>query len=344
MQSNNHVIVACAGGGKTTCIIERALEQRDERVLLTTYTNENLFEIRKKIIELNGFIPENLIVNSWYTILLRDFVRPYQNFILPEAHIRSVDFVSTPPRYVSRAGNPRSYYINRNSDIYCDRVSDFVFHCNEKSDGLIIKRLEQIYSHIYIDEMQDLAGWDLNIVELLIDSSIDITIVGDPRQNTFQTNNSLKNKGITFQSWVERLKSKKNCIEEQKTKCYRSNQDICNFADELYPEYPRTSSDNQDYTGHDGIIFIPEKDIHKYIAEFNPQILRHSIKTNTYGYDALNFGLSKGKTFDRVVIIPTKPISKYLRSKDPSVLKPKSKSLLYVAITRAKFSVAFITK
>lgn len=343
MPSINRVIVACAGGGKTTCIIERALAQRDKRVLLTTYTNENLFEIRKKIIYLKGFVPENLTINSWYTMLLRDFVRPYQKILLPEAHIRSVDFVSTPPRFTSRDGNPKGYYLNKNNDIYCDRVSDFVFHCNNQSKGLIIKRLEQIYGQIYVDEMQDLAGWDLDVVELLIESSISITMVGDPRQNTFQTNNSLKNKGITFQGWVEKLKTDKDCIEEQRTECYRSNQTICNFADELYPEYPRTLSLSQDHTGHDGVFFIPAKEIHSYFEEYKPQILRHSIRSNTYGHEALNFGLSKGKTFDRVLIVPTQPIKEYLQSKDPSVLKPKSKSLLYVAITRAKFSVAFIT-
>jgi superfamily I DNA/RNA helicase len=342
MQSNNHVIVACAGGGKTTCIIERALAQQEERVLITTYTNENLFEIRKKIIDLHGFVPENLTINSWYTMLFHDFVRPYQKILLPEAHIRSVDFVSTPPRFASRDDNPKSYFLNKNFDIYRDRVSDFVFHCNNQSKGLIIKRLEQIYGHIYIDEMQDLAGWDFDIVELLMESSILITMVGDPRQNTFQTNNSIKNKGFTFQRWVEKLKTEKGCIEEHRTQCYRSNQAICNFADALYPEYPRTSSFSQDHTGHDGVFFIPANDIHSYIEEFNPQILRHSIKSNTYGYVALNFGLSKGKTFDRVLIVPTKPIKEYLQSKDPSGLQPRSKSLLYVAITRAKFSVAFI--
>ena len=55
----------------------------------------------------------------------------------------------------------------------------------------------------------------------------------------------------------------------------------------------------------------------------------------------LNFGQSKGLSFDRVLVFPANPISRYLES--GIQLEPGSKSKLYVGITRARHGVAFVT-
>ena len=61
---------------------------------------------------------------------------------------------------------------------------------------------------------------------------------------------------------------------------------------------------------------------------------------DTLGLPAMNIGIVKGSTFERVVIFPTRPMKQYLSDGDPSKLKaPES---LYVAVTRARYSVAFV--
>ena len=56
---------------------------------------------------------------------------------------------------------------------------------------------------------------------------------------------------------------------------------------------------------------------------------------------AINFGDAKGLAFDRVLIYPTKPILAWIN--DPSSkLEDRSRARLYVAITRARYSVAFV--
>ena len=82
--------------------------------------------------------------------------------------------------------NP-SYYFNSNMDIYTDKLSKLVFRCNENSNGYVIKRLEKIYQHIYIDEIQDMGGYDLSLIKLFMESSIYLTMVGDPRQSVYMT-------------------------------------------------------------------------------------------------------------------------------------------------------------
>jgi DNA helicase-2/ATP-dependent DNA helicase PcrA len=76
------------------------------------------------------------------------------------------------------------------------------------------------------------------------------------------------------------------------------------------------------------------------VASFSPVILRHSRVTDTMGLKAINFGTSKGRTFDRVMIFPTKPMLKYLDDGDVEKLKDPAK--FYVAVTRARHSVAFV--
>jgi DNA helicase IV len=53
-----------------------------------------------------------------------------------------------------------------------------------------------------------------------------------------------------------------------------------------------------------------------------------------------NFGKVKGLTFDRVLIYPTSTITRFLTS--GTQLAPRTACGLYVAVTRAKHSVAFV--
>lgn len=57
----------------------------------------------------------------------------------------------------------------------------------------------------------------------------------------------------------------------------------------------------------------------------------------------MNFGLSKGLTFNRVLIYPTKPMLDWLSGKSKD-MKDESLSKFYVAVTRARYSVAFVYK
>lgn len=79
----------------------------------------------------------------------------------------------------------------------------------------------------------------------------------------------------------------------------------------------------------------------EYLQKYSPIQLRQSKSTDTHpAYPTLNFGVSKGLSFDRVLIYPTKPILDWIiRGIE---LKPTSKCKLYVAITRARYSVAIL--
>lgn len=335
---SNKVVVACAGSGKTTFIVSEALKIKDSNVLITTYTNENIDQIKQSIIEQNGFIPHNIQVVPWFTFLLREGVRPYQNCMSASPRVESILFQNTLNRF-----HKKYDYFTKNNYIYSQKLSEFVFECDKKSGGLVIKRLGKIYSHIFIDELQDFAGYDLNFFEELFKSSINITAVGDPRQSTFATNNSSKNskyKGSKIYEWLQAQEQKGSVSIEERTDCHRCNQIICDYADLLYPLLPKTLSKNSVTTGHDGVFLIQKDTIDDYIKEHTPVLLRYDKRSKTFDHTALNIGLSKGRTYDRVLVFPTKNMVEFIRTKDHT--KAGDISKLYVAITRARHSVAFV--
>jgi DNA helicase-2/ATP-dependent DNA helicase PcrA len=340
MRSNsNRAVIACAGSGKTTSIVEGALQQGEhQRILVVTYTNENVEELRGAFMSRAGVVPPNVHVVSWFVFLLRDGVRPYQNHLVSRERVRTVLFELR--RQVFRR---KADYLSSAGDIYGDKVSEFVVECNRVSGGLIVRRLERMYDQIFVDEVQDFAGYDLDLLQQLFLSSIHVTVVGDPRQATFSTNRAMRNKqyrGSQVYEWLKQREAAGEVTVEDKAESHRCNQEICAFADRLYPDYPKTTSLNSTRTSHDGIFQVPMRDVGKYVEMYQPVVLRYSKATSTAGLRGFNIGVCKGRTFDRVLIFPTNKMLAYLRTMDATQAGDASK--FYVAVTRARYSVAFV--
>ena len=345
MQSvTNTAVIAAAGSGKTDLIITRALSDPSRQVLITTYTIENAREIRSRLCQAAGLVPPNVEVLTWFEFLLRHGVKPYQSHVTEMGRARSINFVTVIPEFSRRADIDR-YYFDSVSNVYSDAVADLVCVINDRSGGLVIGRLQRIYDDIFIDEMQDLAGYDLVFAELLLNSTLRIVMVGDPRQAIYSTNRSNKYsqyRGAGIVDWIQIQAKIGRCNLETLDSSHRCNQSICNLADGLYPEYSRTVSLNERAIDHSGIFLVMERDVIAYVLQYEPQALRWDKRNKALGLSVLNFGQSKGLSFDRVLIFPTNPISKYVESGTP--LEPGSRSKLYVGITRARHSVAFVIK
>lgn len=352
----NKLIIAAAGAGKTTFLVKEALKQKDSNVLITTYTQSNEEEIRKKIIEINKCIPENITVQTWFSFLLQHGVRPYQGCLF-EKKVKGMILVNKQSacKYIHKKGFPvyyeedniQKHYFTDTFKIYSDKLSKFVFRCNQKSDGSIFDRLSRIYSHIFVDEVQDLAGYDLELIKLLFRSNSSILMVGDPRQVTYLTHNESKFKKYRdgkIKDFIQNECKKSNCEIDEETLnlSYRNNELICKFSSKLYPNFATCTSNQKEVTKHDGVFLVKRQDVKKYLEAYNPVQLRDSIKVEVYQIDkTVNFGESKGLTFDRVLIYPTEPFVKWLINNN-SDLKPTSRAKFYVAITRAKYSVGIV--
>ena len=351
----NKLIIAGAGSGKTTFIIKKSLTISDEKILIVTYTDANEQEIKKKFIKHNGYIPENITIKTWFSFLIQHGVKPYQSVIyeieikgllLVEKQSGFKYFNNNRPVYWGE-DNPKEYYFSKNNKIFSDKVSKFVVEANKNTNGLVMKRIEKIYKHIFIDEVQDLAGHDLEIIKLLFKLNSNIVLVGDPRQVTYHTHFERKYKKYLDGKILEFIKEKcpRNSVEiDDRTlnKTYRNNKEICCFANSIYDNFRPCIYDEKQPTGHDGIFFVSKSDVDKYLLTFNPMQLRDSKKTKVNNlYPVMNFGESKGLTFDRVLIYPTKPIINWILNHN-SNLPNQSRAKFYVAVTRAKYSVAIV--
>lgn len=356
--NKNKLIIAAAGSGKTTFLVEKAKKIKDENVLITTYTEANEAEIRNKF---NGRIPKNITIQTWFSFLLQHGVRPYQSEMHNDLHKKNIGFYLTEGAsgtYKASNGKIYSYgeernffkfYFSKDLKIYSDKISKFIVECNRKTQDEIIKRIVRIYKHIYIDEIQDLAGWELQILKLFFNSKSNVLIVGDPRQVTYLTHHSSKYgkyKNGKIKNFIENEcnKRKEICIIDETTlqKSHRNNKSICDFSSALYPNYAvcepcECKKCRKDIPDHQGIFLVKPHQVEAYCKNYEPQILLYQKAE----FPNLNYGISKGLQFDRVLIYPTDKIKKYLKNGDISTIDT-IREKFYVALTRAIYSVAIV--
>ncbi|MBS0349943.1 MAG: ATP-dependent helicase [Proteobacteria bacterium] len=267
---SNKLIVAAAGSGKTTYLVEQALGIKDLKVLITTYTEANQTEIRNKIIEENKFLPSNVTVQTWFSFLLQHGVRPYQGYFF-DHDIKGMNLVNGQSARGIKESDTMKYYFDKQCRIYSDKISKFLIKCNEASNGKVIDRLSSIYPHIFIDEVQDLAGYDLDFLKLLFNSPINMLLVGDPRQGTYSTSNVTKNKKFAKSKILHFFEDDKIGIDDTLlTTNYRSIAAICDLSNKLFPEHSATQSGNIRHTDHDGIFLVRPRDVDFYLTSYKP--------------------------------------------------------------------------
>ncbi|MCK5599601.1 UvrD-helicase domain-containing protein [bacterium] len=371
--SENKLIIAAAGSGKTTYLVNQALERsKIDKILITTYTEANEAEIKSKIIEKKKCIPSNISIQTWFSFLLHHGVRPYQSTNYPDLHELNIGFFLSNNKSggkLDQRGNPLfskkgfplywkeenylKHYFTSSMRIYSDKVSKFVIRTNEACNNEIINRISRIYSHVYIDEVQDLAGYDLEIIKLLFQSSSSVFLVGDPRQVTYLTHHEPKHnqfKDGKIKDFVLNKLGKRICCnidESTLLKSHRNNSQICNYSSKLFPEYPIVlpcdcEGCRKSDSSHKGVYLVDINDLDSYLDKFTPIQIRWNIniKVNPK-FQSITFGYSKGKTFDRVLIYPTSDMRKWILNNGYN-LKNSTRSKLYVGITRARFSVGIV--
>lgn len=349
MRLPSRAVVAAAGSGKTKRLIDEALADPSTRVLITTYTRENCREIESRVWQAGNAVEHGVTVMTWFEFLLRDGIKPYQAYKTDIDRIRSINFTIRRQQTRSLRFVPRSnfdgYFLNSDSDVYHDVVSDLACLLDIESGGKVIARLAACYDLILVDEMQDLAGHDLDLLERLMSAEVPLLLVGDPRQAVYSTNSSARYRqyrrsGIV--KWIDDQERAGHLSVEAITDCYRCNQAICDFADSLYPDLPATTSANALTVDDMGVHLVDPTDLEAYRVLYAPQELRWSRSTAVDCETVLNFGQVKGTSFDRVLIHATGPMTNYIQS--GSDLADEARAKLYVAATRARHSVAIVPK
>lgn len=347
MPSNNHLTLAVAGSRKTQGIVDACAEANvDERILIVTYTNANQSELRERLATHAG---DHLAVevSGWFSFLLAHFVRPFLPYCHPGTRLLGFDNTSNPPPFTRSEAWER--YFTPDGDVRKVHLPQLAHRIEGASAGAGIRRLEKIYDRIFIDEVQDLCGYDLEILKLLMSSALPIEMVGDVRQAILATNPQEQKNGkyryLGIWEWFREEEQRGRLTITQRAETWRCHPAIAAFADTIFDPswgFDPTTSHNQTITDHDGVHQVQPTHVRAYVDRYTPLVLRHSVgSAKEYAeLDPMNFGVSKGMTRDRVLILPTAKITKFLKT--GAHMEDRTAASFYVAVTRAQQSVTIV--
>ena len=340
----NKLTLAVAGGRKTQSIVDECqAAPADRRILVLTYTQHNQQELNQRLNQLRPLAAE-VTVRGWFSFLMGDWVRPYLPRLFQGKRLRGLNFDGDPGIYVTGA----SRFLDSQNRCYKLHLAKLAVDVKTASNGAVLNRLSRIYDTIYIDEVQDLNGYDLDVIEALLQSPINLNLVGDIRQALLMTNvrdpRNKQYKGTAILKWFEQQVNQGTLEIEHQATTWRCNQPLASFADTIFSSswgFPPTSSQNLSTSDHDGVFAVATEHVDAYVTKFNPLCLRHNINSaRSLDLEFMNIALAKGMGVERVLIGPTAAIVEFLRS--GAVLHETAACELYVAVTRARASVAFV--
>ena len=359
------MIIAAAGSGKTTYLVNRAHEMRDKKILITTFTERNSLEIKQKFIDLYGCVDCNVDILPWFSFLLKHGVRPYQSCYHTSLHNVNIGFQLVDCKSGFRFFNAKrqpvywgendfmKFYFSPDMKIFSDKISKFVCETNRLSNGALLARLRKIYDTIFIDEIQDMVGYDLDIIKSLLEEFDDILLVGDPRQCTYSTHNAVKYKNYAegnIEGFVSEQLGRHIACDIDKSSLrvsHRNFKEQCDLASSLYPQHPKSEPCNcadcrRSIPEHHGLFYIKTEDIDNYLEKTSAIQLRWdkgvSCSPRT---QCFNMGEAKGMTFNHTMLYLTRPMIEWLKSRS-SDLAFGARAKFYVALTRARYSVAIV--
>jgi hypothetical protein len=317
------------------------------RRLVLTFTLTGQAELSSRLSHAcaPGQIPE---VMGWYAFLLRHCIRPYLPLLFSDVRLAGLNFDGEPAAGMFATGRER--YLDTLGRAYKLHLSKLATEVQARCNSASIDRLQRIYDEIYVDEVQDLTGCDLDILEALLKSTSKIAMVGDVRQSVYDTNprdqRHKQYRGLNMVTWFTKQASAGRLTITYSCDTWRSNQTIASFSDTVLDSaygFSPTRSLQLGSTDHDGVFVIGSEDVAAYVETYSPLCLRQA-RSVAAAVDLpfRNFGEVKGVTYDRVLIYPTGPITRFLRQ--GTALAAKSACGLYVAITRARHSVVFVVE
>lgn len=332
---DKRIIFAVAGSGKTSLIIENlTLEKRS---LLITYTENNFINLRSKIINKFGYFPDNIQVYSYFTFLYSFCYKPFLAF---KVKAKGINWEPVLPRF-TKTTSPK-HYMDSYRRLYHARIARLFQEMKVLSD--INARLEKYYDNVFVDEVQDFAGHDFNLLSSICQANINITFVGDYFQHTFDTSRdgpTNKNLHVDYQKYQAKFSAMSLHVDlETLSGSYRCSPTICNFISDLIGI--DISSHREDVKA---IEFIEESERIDELMKCSNTVKLFYQNHQKYQCYSKNWGASKGEDhYNDVCVILNNTTLKQFKSGKLDELVPQTKNKLYVACSRAKGNLYFIAE
>jgi len=327
---DKRVIFAVAGSGKTTHLISRL--SLEKRALIITYTENNHSHLRTSIIKKFGTIPSNITLMTYFAFLHGFCYRPLMQ---RQANTRGLNFRRPPQRNCPLTDRRR--YRDPSGRLYHNRLAKFI-----EIEGLlpaVRSRIERFYDAVYVDEVQDFAGHDFNLLLAISAADAEMLFVGDFFQHTFDTsrdgsvNGTLHNEISAYERRFAQAKI--NVDKETLSKSWRCGTTLCEFISvhlqiKIYAHEDRLSE----------IVNVESQEMADRLHGDSTVVKLFYEQHYKYGCHSQNWGASKGQDHynDVCVVLGAKAWKQYQEGKlHESVAKTRNK--LYVAFSRARGAV-----
>lgn len=331
---DKRVVLAVAGSGKTQHIIDKL--ELNSRALIVTYTVNNTSNLKKRILRKFGVMPKGIRVYTYFSFLMSFCIRP---IVGNDIKIKGVSY-SEPPRFAKR--NSHEHYVSNGHRLYHNRIAKMMIDCDAVSD--ISERIEKYFDFFCVDEVQDFAANDFNLLCELSKMNVEMLFVGDFYQHTFDTSRDgpiQKNLHKDCDKYLTRLKGAGYTIDlDTLSHSYRCSPTVCRFvSDNIGIPIGSHRTDEVD------IELIQDGEYIKRLLTDDSIVKLFFKESNKYIGWTDNWGNTKGLDDFSDICIVLNPTSLTAFTKGQlNDLAPSTLNKLYVACTRAKGSIYFVAQ
>lgn len=331
---DKRVVFAVAGAGKTTHIVSQLNES--SRALIVTYTNNNLYNLKKKIADKFGHIPDGIRVISYFTFVYSFCYRP---FLLYQLKTTGILYEPNKNTYAKKAND--NYYISPSRRLYSNRIALLIQERRLLDE--IHQRLSKYYDLFIVDEVQDISGHDFNLLLEVTKANVQTLFVGDFYQYTYATSsdgNVNKTLHGDFDKYKERFTKAGLTIDEiLLIKSYRCSPTTCEYVSaklKIAIESHKADTTEIRELEDDEIDAIMNDD--SIIKLFYQESSKYSVSCR-------NWGDSKGEDryVDVCIVLNPTTYTKFFADKLDE-LNTTTKNKLYVAMTRASGNIYFVSQ
>lgn len=325
------VIFAVAGSGKTSRIVEELGAGR--RCLIITYTDENTRTLRHKIAVRHGALPTTARVMTYFSFLYSFCFRPIMGFKMCN---RGLGFADLPERDRVKQSDDR-YFLDASGRLYHSRLAKLLIE--RGLVGQMLERIDQFFDVVCVDEVQDFAGNDFNLLLTLSRLKADLLLVGDFRQHTYDTSRDHGvNRGLhdDFEKYSKRFEDAGIVVDMKSLSLSRRcSPAVCEFISERLGIPIGTESRRRA-----SIVEVGSQDQADELWRRKDVVKLFYQEHSTYGCVSQNWGASKGEDHhDEVcVVLNPKTLGLHQRGK-LSTLSTATLNKLYVALSRSRGNV-----
>ncbi len=319
------LILSVAGSGKTQLIINTIDET--ERILIITYTDENYSNLRKRIIQKFSYFPKNIKLYTYFSFLYNFCCLPY---LKCNYEFQGICFKYR--QHTMTSHTDINNYINTNGQLYHNQIALLILKFVLPE---VKNRINKYFNQIFIDEIQDFASYDFDLILEIAKLDKQIYFVGDFYQHTFDTSRTgSKRKSLHKNLSKYKQEFESICMNiDSKTleKSWRCSPSICQYiSNHLDINILSNRKDMTNIT----ILNNIKTDKSKAIKIFNNDSIVKLFYRDSFKYPcyANNWGNCKGINdyHDVCIVISTTLFNSMTQNK----LKDISKNKLYVAISR----------